>query len=49
MPASIRARARILEVLLDEIEDEGFDVADQRIGLTPLRKLWLAWRESRRG
>ncbi len=49
MPASIRARACILEVLLDEIEDEGFDVADQRIGLTPLRKLWLAWRESRRG
>jgi len=48
MPSCIRARTRIMEVLLDEIEDDGFDVADQRIGLTPLRKLWLAWRESRR-
>jgi phytoene synthase len=47
LPACIRARARIMEVLLEEIADEGFDVADQRIGLTPLRKLWLAWRESR--
>jgi len=48
MPACIRARTRILETLLHEIEIAGFDVADQRIGLTPLRKLWLAWRESRR-
>lgn len=48
MPGCIRARARIMEALLDEIECDGFDVADQRIGLTPLRKLWLAWRESRR-
>jgi phytoene synthase len=49
MPASVRARAVILKTLLDEIEGGGFDVADQRIGLTPLRKLWLAWKESRRG
>ena len=48
MPACIRARARILEVLLEEITTEGFNVADQRIGLTPVRKLWIAWRESRR-
>lgn len=48
MPACIRARTRILESLLNEIEATGFDVADRRIGLTPLRKLWLAWRESRR-
>ena len=49
MPTCIRARTAILESLLNEIEGTGFDVADQRIGLTPLRKLWIAWRESRRG
>jgi phytoene synthase len=48
MPGCIRARTGIMEALLDEIEGDGFDVADQRIGLTPLRKLWLAWRECRR-
>ncbi len=30
--------------LLDEIERENFRVLDQRIALTPLRKLWIAWR-----
>ena len=30
--------------LLDEIERSNFDVLDQRIALTPLRKLWIAWR-----
>ncbi len=30
--------------LLDELEREGFKVLHQRIGLTPLRKLWIAWR-----
>ena len=48
LPACIRARTSILESLLDELERASFDVCDQRIGLTPLRKLWLAWRESRR-
>jgi phytoene synthase len=48
MPACIRIRTGILESLLDELQGGGFDVCDQRIGLTPLRKLWLAWRESRR-
>jgi 15-cis-phytoene synthase len=48
MPYSIRARTLIMETLLDEIEGDCFDVADRRIELTPLRKLWLAWRESRR-
>lgn len=46
MPLCIRARTRILESLLQEIKNDGFDVADQRIGLTPVRKLWLAWRET---
>lgn len=48
MPACIRIRTVLLESLLQELEQDRFDVADQRIGLTPLRKLWLAWRESRR-
>lgn len=48
LPACIRARTAILESLLQELERAHFDVANQRIGLTPLRKLWLAWRESRR-
>jgi len=30
--------------LLDELEDTGFRVLHQRIALTPLRKLWIAWR-----
>ena len=30
--------------LLDEIEREGFRVLHQRIALTPVRKLWIAWR-----
>ncbi len=34
----------IYRVLLDEIERADFAVLDQRIGLTPIRKLWIAWR-----
>jgi phytoene synthase len=30
--------------LLDELERTGFRVLHQRIALTPLRKLWIAWR-----
>jgi phytoene synthase len=30
--------------LLDELERAEFRVLHQRIGLTPLRKLWIAWR-----
>jgi phytoene synthase len=36
--------ASIYRTLLREIEREGFQVLHQRIGLTPLRKLWLAWK-----
>ncbi len=36
--------ASIYRTLLREIEDEGFQVLHQRISLTPLRKLWLAWK-----
>jgi phytoene synthase len=39
----------IYSALLTEIEDESFQVLHQRIALTPLRKLWLAWRTWVRG
>ena len=39
--------ARIYCTLLDEIEADGFEVLQRRIRLTPLRKLWIAWRTSR--
>jgi phytoene synthase len=35
---------RIHRALLDELSRSALDVVDQRIGLTPLRKLWIAWR-----
>ena len=34
----------IYRTLLDEIERADFAVLNQRIGLTPIRKLWIAWR-----
>ncbi|MEN9587856.1 MAG: hypothetical protein RIT15_1431 [Pseudomonadota bacterium] len=36
--------AAIYRDLLCEIERSNFKVLDQRISLTPLRKLWLAWK-----
>jgi phytoene synthase len=36
--------ASIYRTLLREIEDEQFKVLNQRISLTPVRKLWLAWK-----
>ncbi len=36
--------ASIYRALLREIEHDDFAVLAQRISLTPLRKLWLAWR-----
>ncbi len=40
--------AAIYQTLLDEMEDDGFRVMQQRIRLTPLRKLWIAWKTARR-
>lgn len=44
--------AEIYRTLLDEIEADGFRMLEQRLSLTPLRKLWIAWtiagRERRR-
>jgi 15-cis-phytoene synthase len=36
--------AAIYRALLREIEDDKFHVLNQRISLTPIRKLWLAWK-----
>lgn len=36
--------ANIYQTLLREIERDNFPVLHQRISLTPLRKLWLAWK-----
>jgi len=35
--------AAIYRALLNEIQRDGFHVLNQRISLTPIRKLWLAW------
>ena len=48
LPASIRIRVDLGDRLLTELEGAGFDLLDQRIALTPIRKLWHAWRERRR-
>ena len=36
--------AAIYQTLLNEIENDNYQVLDRRISLTPLRKLWIAWR-----
>lgn len=41
--------ASIYSTLLDEIERDDFQVLDRRTSLTPIRKLWLAWRTWVRG
>ncbi|MEJ5212209.1 MAG: presqualene diphosphate synthase HpnD [Burkholderiales bacterium] len=38
------AMSAIYQALLTEIERDGFQVLDRRTALTPLRKLWLAWK-----
>lgn len=41
--------ANIYRTLLNEIEDDGFQVLHQRTSLTPLRKLWIAARTQWQG
>lgn len=41
-------QARLAITLLDEIARADFPVLQQRISLTPLRKLWISWRMKRR-
>ena len=40
--------AAIYQTLLDEIEADGYKVMQQRVRLTPVRKLWIAWKTARR-
>lgn len=40
--------AEIYQATLDEIERDGLRVLERRVALTPLRKLWIAWRTARR-
>lgn len=40
--------AEIYLKLLDEIEQDNYRILEHRIRLTPLRKLWLAWKTVRR-
>jgi phytoene synthase len=39
--------AAIYRTLLDEIARDGYRVLDRRTSLTPVRKLWIAWKTSR--
>lgn len=41
--------ASIYRTLLTEIEDDNYHVLEHRISLTPIRKLWLAWKTYVRG
>ncbi|WP_179403885.1 presqualene diphosphate synthase HpnD [Burkholderia guangdongensis] len=45
---TLRAQIALAQALLDEIERDGYQVLHQRIALTPIRKLWIAWRAARR-
>lgn len=47
LPVTPRIRLRLADLLLAELDASGLDVADRRISLTPIRKLWHAWSESR--
>jgi len=40
--------ADIYQATLNEIESDGFRVLEHRVSLTPLRKLWIAWKTARR-
>ncbi|WP_124949976.1 presqualene diphosphate synthase HpnD [Sulfuriferula thiophila] len=41
--------AGIYRTLLEEIRHDGFQVLTQRTALTPIRKLWIAWRTWMKG
>jgi phytoene synthase len=45
---TLRSLAALSLALLDEVERERFEVLHQQIVLTPIRKLWIAWRAARR-
>ena len=39
--------ANIYQTILQEIAEDGYQVMQHRVSLTPLRKLWIAWRTMR--
>ncbi len=39
--------AAIYRATLEEIENDGFKVLEHRVRLTPIRKLWIAWKTAR--
>jgi phytoene synthase len=39
--------AAIYRTLLNELARDGYRVLDRRTSLTPVRKLWIAWKTSR--
>lgn len=45
---TLRAQLALARALLVEIERDGYQVLHQRIALTPIHKLWIAWRAARR-
>lgn len=45
---TLRALGALALAVLNEIERDGFQVLHQRLALTPIRKLWIAWRAARR-
>lgn len=45
---SLLIRLELAMALLAEIAEDGYRLLEQRTRLTPLRKLWLAWRARRR-
>jgi len=45
---TLRALAALALALLDELERDGYHVLHQQISLTPIRKLWVAWRAARK-
>jgi phytoene synthase len=47
LPRPLRIQIAVHGALLDALLDSELAVVDQRIGLTPLRKLWIAWRTPR--
>jgi phytoene synthase len=40
--------AAIYRTLLDEIARDGYRVIDRKTSLTPVRKLWIAWKTARK-
>ena len=41
---SLLILVKLKQAVLDEIEADGWRLLEQRLSLTPLRKLWLSWR-----